>query len=49
MAMLKQYFQNKISPMLCWIGQKMEEQQDVSVTAETFKDKMDSMMLGMGK
>lgn len=48
MALLKQYFQNKILSMPCWIGQKMEEQQHVAVTAETFKDKMESMMLGMG-
>lgn len=49
MAMLKQYFQNEILSMPCWIGQKLEEQQHVAVTAETFKDKMESMMLGMGK
>lgn len=48
MAMLKQFFQNKILSMPCWIDQRMEEQQHVAVTAETSKDKMESMMLGMG-
>lgn len=49
MAKSKQHFQNKITPMSCWTGQKIEEQQNATVMTKTFKHRMEVIVLDMGK
>lgn len=49
MAKSKQHFQNKITPMPCWTGQKIEEQQNATVMTKTFKHRIEVIVLDMGK